>query len=60
MYTGCLPLKAGFKRSASDIGKIAQEHRFYSSGLGGFQIGDLPGKIGRITAAEHSKAMRTR
>lgn len=51
MYAACLPLKAGFKRSALDVRKT----RLCSSKVRGFQVGNLLGKIGWVTGVEHAK-----
>lgn len=37
-------------KSALDMGR---QIFFYSSEVGGFQVGDLAGKIGEVTGAEH-------
>lgn len=49
MFTGCLPPKVGFKRSALNMGEI----RCLSLMDKGFPNGGLVGKISWVIGAEH-------
>ena len=46
---GLPPPKVGFESSALDMRKTG----LYSSGVGGFQTGDLASKIGGVIGADH-------